>query len=107
MKETELLGCEPVDTPMDPNIKLSDQSTSTPVDKGRYQRLVRKLIYLAHTRPDLAFPVSMVSRFMHAPCEEHLDGVLRILKYLKGCPRIGLFFKRGESGEIEAYTDAD
>ena len=49
LKETGLLGCKPVDTPADPNIKLSDQKTSSAVDKGRYQRLVGKLIYLAHT----------------------------------------------------------
>ena len=49
LKETSLLGCKPVDTPADPNIKLSDQKTSSAVDKGRYQRLVGKLIYLAHT----------------------------------------------------------
>lgn len=83
LKETGLLGCKPVDTPADPNIKLGNQSISTPVDMGRYQRLVGKLIYLAHTRPDIAFAVSMVSQFMHAPYEEHLDAVIRILKYLK------------------------
>ena len=36
-----------------------------PVDKGRYQRLVGRLMYLAHTRPDLAYALSIVSQFMH------------------------------------------
>ena len=37
LKETGMLGCKPIDTPMDPNTKLSDSSMQSPVDKGRYQ----------------------------------------------------------------------
>ena len=44
---------------------------------------------------------------MHAPYEEHLKAVNRILRYLKGNPGRGLFFKRTEDRGIEAYTDAD
>ena len=76
LKETGLLGCKPVDTPVDPNLKLGNQYSSSHVDKGRYQRLVGKLIYLAHTRPDIAFAVSMASQFMHDPYKEHLDAVI-------------------------------
>ena len=83
LTETGMLGCKPSDTPMDPNTKLSDSSMQSPVDKGRYQRLVGKLIYLAHTRPNTAFVVSCVSQIMHAPYEEHLKAVYRILRYLR------------------------
>jgi len=91
LQETGVSGCRPADTPMDPNVKLWEKG-DTPVDKGRYQRLVGKLIYLANSRPDIAFPVSVVSQFMHAPYEEHLDAVYRILRYLKAAPKKGLFF---------------
>ena len=40
LKETGMLGCKPIDTPMDPNTKLSDSSMQSLVDKGRYQRLL-------------------------------------------------------------------
>ncbi|CAJ2651427.1 unnamed protein product [Trifolium pratense] len=59
LKETGMSGCRPADTPMDPNAKLWEEG-SVPVDTGRYQRLVGKLIYLSHTRPDIAFSVSVV-----------------------------------------------
>ena len=107
LKETGLLGCKLGDTPVDPNIRLSNQNSSAPVDKGRYQRLVGKLIYLVHTRPNIAFAFNLVGQFMHAPYEEHLEVVMRILKYPKGSPRRGLFFKKGQSCEIEAYANTN
>ena len=107
LKETGLMGCKPVETPMDPNNKLSRCLEDEPVDKGRYQRLVGKLIYLAHTRPDIAFAVSCVSQFMHSPSAKHMEAVIRILKYLKGTPGRGLFFSKNPNRGIEVFTDAD
>ena len=63
LKETGMLESKAVDTPMDPNQKLSDDPSGEPVEKGRYQRLVGKLIYLSHTRPNIAFAVSVASQF--------------------------------------------
>ena len=73
----------------------------------QFQRLVGKLIYLDHTRPDIAFVVSCVSQFMHSPSKSHLDVVYRILKYLKGTPRRGLLFRKNEERKVEVYVDAD
>ncbi|KAL8131529.1 hypothetical protein AgCh_007455 [Apium graveolens] len=105
LKETGMTGCKLIDTPMDPNTKL--QTTSISVDKGRYQRLVGKLLQLAHTRPDIGFPVSVVSQFMNSPTQEHMNAVYRILQYLKKDPGKGLFFRKSESQTIEVFTDAD
>lgn len=44
---------------------------------------------------------------MHAPCEEHMEAKLQILKYLKGLPGKGLLFSRNESRSIEGSIDAD
>ena len=107
LKETGMLGCKPADTPMDTNTKLGIDNNGGPVDKGRYQRLVGKLIYLSHTRPDISFAVSVVSQFMNNPSEEHMEAVYRILRYLKMTPGQGLFFKKTGKREIEIYTDAD
>ena len=81
--EMGMLGSKAADTPMDPNSKLIDDPSGEPVDKGRYQRIVGKLIYLSHTRPDIAFAVSVVSQFMHSPKQIHFDALLRIVRYLK------------------------
>jgi hypothetical protein len=89
--ETGLSGCRPVATPIEQNHRLISED-GPPVDRERYQRLVRRLIYLSHTRPDIAFAVSVVSQFMHDPRSRHMDAVIRIILYLKGCPGRGLLY---------------
>ncbi|KAA3452463.1 Copia protein [Gossypium australe] len=60
-------SCKLVETPIKFNHILCDAPEDRMVDRGSYQRLVGMLIYLAHTRPDIAFTVSMVGQFMHNP----------------------------------------
>lgn len=67
LMETGMLGCKPSDTTIDPLHKLGDQPEDKLVDKGRYQSLVGRLIYLSYTRPDISYAVSVVSQFMHSP----------------------------------------
>ncbi|CAJ2657372.1 unnamed protein product [Trifolium pratense] len=107
LQETGKTACNPACTPIDPNIKLGNAEEDVAVNKERYQRLVGKLIYLSHTRPDVAFAVSLVSQFMHQPKEIHLQAALRIVQYLKGTPGRGILFERNGSVGLEAYTDAD
>ncbi|RVW59858.1 Retrovirus-related Pol polyprotein from transposon RE1 [Vitis vinifera] len=107
LNETGMLGCKPAETPMDTTVKLEESDGSAPVDKGRYQRLVGKLIYLSHTRPDIGFSVSVVSQFMNNPTKKHMTAVIRILRYLKMTPGKGLFFQRTTKKEIEIFSDVD
>jgi len=81
LKETRISGCKPADILMDQSAKLWEKG-DTPVNTGRYQRLVGKLIYLAHTRLDIAFSVSVVSQFVPATYEEHVEAMHIILRYL-------------------------
>ena len=101
-----MLGCRPASTPIEQNHKICAEY-GDPVDKERYQRLVGRLIYLCHTRPDITYAVSIVSRYMHDPRSGHLDAVYRILRYLKSSPGKGLWFKRNGHLEVEGYCDAD
>ncbi|KAL0556045.1 hypothetical protein IC582_004550 [Cucumis melo] len=107
LTETSMLGCRPADTPIEFNCKLGNSDDQVPVDKEQYQRLVGKLIYLSHTRPDISFAVSVVSQFMQAPYEKHMEAVNRILRYLKNTPGKGLMFRKTNRKTIEAYTDSD
>ena len=108
LKETGMSACQPIDTPMEEGLKLCVESNQIPVDKGRYQRLVGRLMYLAHTRPDLAYALTVVSQFMHNPGEQHMNSVMRILRYLKSAPGKGLMFTKKEDWQnVSVYTDAD
>ncbi|XP_021911572.1 uncharacterized protein LOC110825430 [Carica papaya] len=107
LKETSMLGCKPVETPMKTNVKLNPKSDSKSVDKERYQRFIGKLIYLPHTRLDINFAVSSVSHFISQHTEKHMSVVYRILRYLKITPAQGLFFQKTMVKDIEIYTDTD
>lgn len=107
LTEVGMSGCKPCDTPAAEKVKLGIFPDQIPTDKERYQRLVGRLMYLAHTRPDLAYSLSVISQFMHSPSEEHMNAVIRILRYLKSSPGKGIMFTKGDTLSIEGYTDAD
>ena len=66
-----------------------------------------KLIYLAHTRPDIVYTVSVVSQVMKNLREIHLQAVNGVLHYLKGNLGTGILFRRNGGLALEVYTDAD
>ncbi|BBH01926.1 ABC-2 type transporter family protein, partial [Prunus dulcis] len=101
LTDTGMLASKPADTSMELNHQLGEYPDQVPTNKERYQRLVGKLIYLGHTRPDIAYAVSVVSQFMHAPSEAHMDAVNRILRYLKSSPGRGLMFGRHGHLDVE------
>ena len=107
LKEVSMIRCKPIKTTMDTSAKFGAQPSGCPVDKGRYQKLVRNLIYLPHTQPDISFAVSVVSQFMNNPAEEHMEAVYRILRYLKLALGQGLFFKKTVEMSMEIFIDVD
>ncbi|RVX22875.1 Retrovirus-related Pol polyprotein from transposon RE1 [Vitis vinifera] len=107
LEETGMLDCKPVDTPMDPNVKLISGQGEPLGDPGRYRRLVGKLNYLTITRPDISFPVSVVSQFLQSPCDSHWDAVIRILRYIKSTPGQGVLYENRGHTQVVGCTDAD
>ena len=69
--------------------------------------MVGKLIYLAYTRLDIAYLVSMISQFMHDLRETHLQAAYCVLHYLKGSPGKGVLFERNNALTLEAYRGAN
>jgi hypothetical protein len=84
-----LTGCNPAYTLMEERLKLSRDSTAKEVDATQYRRIVGSLRYLVHTRPDLAFAVGYVSRFMQRPMTEHQRAAKRIRRYVEGTSDYG------------------
>lgn len=59
LKETGMLNCKPAQTPVNVNQKIGELIEDPVVDKEVYQKLVGKLIYLSHRRPDIAYAVKL------------------------------------------------
>jgi hypothetical protein len=110
IKRAGMAGCKPCATPMEERLKLSRNSTAAKVDATLYRSIVGGLRYLTHTRPDIAYAVGYVSRFMEDPREDHWTAVKRLLRYIKGTADQRIVFPR--SGDKEAprlviFSDAD
>ena len=72
-----------------------------------YQSAVDSLMYtMLGTRPDIAFAVSVVSRYASDPDESHWKTVKRMFRYLNGTKNWRLVF-RGELKPLSNYTDKD
>jgi hypothetical protein len=89
-----LTDCNPTLTPMEERLTLSRDSTMEEVDTTQYRRLVGSLRYLTHTRPDLAFSVGYISRFMYRPTTENQQAMKRIIRYVVGTLDHGLYYPR-------------
>jgi hypothetical protein len=55
LKEIGKLGCKPISSPIDPNVKLNIENDEPLKDIHHFQWLIGKLIYLTVTRPDMSF----------------------------------------------------
>ena len=104
--------CNPVLTPMDEGQKLSARmSPDAPEGKQKmakypYRELVRKLLYLAvATRPDLAYVVGVLCRFVDNPGMDHWNAAKRVLRYLKGTIHVRLVYSTPDPFVI--YSDSD
>ncbi|XP_070039891.1 uncharacterized mitochondrial protein AtMg00810-like [Nicotiana tomentosiformis] len=76
-------------------------------DKGRCQSIVGRLLYLTMTRPYIAFVVQVLSQFMHAPKQSHMSDAMRVIKYIKGTPSLGLFMLADADHKLTSYCDSN
>jgi hypothetical protein len=91
---------------MEARLKLSKEGD--PVDMLLYQRVIGGLRYLVHTRPDITFAVSFLSRFMEKPRASHYAAVKHLLRYIAGTLDHGCAYTRGNGApELLGYSDSD
>ena len=108
LKDTCKFNCKPASTPVDTNTKLKAKQSDKddPINKTSFQRLVGRLLYLNHTRPDISFAVNSLSQYMSDPRQLHQTVADRIMTYLRGTIENGLLFPRGGEPIITIYTDS-
>nr|GEW50335.1 hypothetical protein [Tanacetum cinerariifolium] len=77
------------------------------VDVHLYRSMIGSLMYLTASRPDIRFAVCACSRFQVTPKLSYLHDVKRIFRYLKGQPKLGIWYLRDSPFDLEAYSDSD
>ncbi|GJS83615.1 putative ribonuclease H-like domain-containing protein [Tanacetum coccineum] len=94
-------------TPMEPNKALIKDEEADSVDVHLYRSMSGSLMYLTASRPDIMFVVCACARFQVTPKMSHLHAVKRIFRYLKGQPKLGLWYPRDSPFDLEAFSDSD
>jgi len=108
-----LANCNGVDKPISSRLTVQDQpEVINSTAQELYRGMVGSLLYLASwTRPDIAFAVSELSRFVSNPGKPHLEAAKRVFRYLKKTMNLGLVYRSSPSempsNTLWGYVDSD
>nr|GEV23532.1 hypothetical protein [Tanacetum cinerariifolium] len=81
--------------------------SGTPIDQTKYCSMVRALMYLTASRPDIMHATCYCARYQAKPTEKHLTVVKRIFRYLKDTIHMGLWYLKDTGFELTAFSDSD
>nr|GEY62677.1 uncharacterized mitochondrial protein AtMg00810-like [Tanacetum cinerariifolium] len=94
-------------TPMETSKPLMKDENVEDVDVYLYRSMIGSLMYLTSSMHDIMFVVCACARFQVTTKVSHLYAVKKIFRYLKGQPKLGLWYPKDSPFELEAYTDSD
>ena len=92
LKRFNMLECKVMATPMDSNLKLLADDSSELVDMTHYRQIIRSLMYLTNTWPEICFAVNTLSQYLVQPIRVHLVTAKHVMRYLKGNIEFGLYY---------------
>ena len=75
-----------------------------------YRHAIGSLTWILLSRPDINMTVNVLSRFVNAPTNQHVNAVKQVVRYLKGTPNLSLLFKYGHSHDtvdLKLFVDSD
>ncbi|GKB12910.1 hypothetical protein Tco_0846833 [Tanacetum coccineum] len=107
LKKFDFANVKTASTPIETQKPLVKDKEASDVDVHLYRSMIGSLMYLTASRPDIMFAVCACSRFQVTPKSSHLSVVKRIFRYLKGKPKLGLWYPRVSSFDLESYSDSD
>src|SRR4051794_40770981 len=88
-------------------LKLNNTDGNELKDPSIYRRLFGRMIYLTISRPDLSYPILILSQFMAKPRPPHLAMAHKVLRYIKETLRQGLMFLANQKLKLIAYCGVD
>jgi hypothetical protein len=106
LDQASLTDHRTVETLMELNVHLTSTGGEPLEDRTHYRHIVRSLVCLGVTRPDISYSVHILSQFVSAPTQIHYSHLLRVLRYLCRTSTHRLFFPRSSSFQLQAYCDA-
>ncbi|GJR68141.1 putative ribonuclease H-like domain-containing protein [Tanacetum coccineum] len=107
LKKFDFATVKTASTPIEINKALLKDEEAEDVDVHLYRSMIGSLMYLIASRPDIMFAVCACARFQVTPKVSHLHAVKRIFRYLKGQPKLGLWYPRDSPFDLEAFSDSD
>ncbi|KAK6138758.1 hypothetical protein DH2020_027495 [Rehmannia glutinosa] len=107
MKKFGMKEKSSVKIPMNTSIKMGMDADGKDIYQTRYRALIGSLLYLTTSRPDIIIPVGVCARFQSAPKETNMTAAKRILRYLKGCQEVGLWYPKEGGFKLIGYSDSD
>ncbi|GKA53308.1 putative ribonuclease H-like domain-containing protein, partial [Tanacetum coccineum] len=107
LKKFDFVTVKTTSTPIETNKALLKDEEAEDVDVHLYRSMIGSLMYLTTSRPDIMFAVCAYARFQVTPKVSHLHAVKRIFRYLKGQPKLGLWYPRDSPFDLEAFSDSD
>ncbi|XP_022042335.1 uncharacterized mitochondrial protein AtMg00810-like [Helianthus annuus] len=100
--------CATFNTPICENHNIGlDAESVEDVDPTQYRAMIGSLIYLTASRPDIMFVICLCARYQANPKESHMKAVRRILLYLKGKPKFGLWYPADSDLKFIAYIGSE
>ena len=111
LKKYGMEKCKAAPTPMASGaaeFMVPFNGEATKQDITLYQSMVGSLMYLAvHTRADIAFTVSVLSRFLMNPSPQHIKAAQRVFCYLQGTIYLAVVLGGDGDNELHGYSDSD
>ncbi|GJX30468.1 putative ribonuclease H-like domain-containing protein [Tanacetum coccineum] len=107
LKKFDFVTMKTTSTPIKTNKALLKDEEAEGVDVHLYRSMIRSLMYLTASMHDIMFAVCACARFQVTPKVSHLHAVKRIFRYLKGQPKLGLWYPRDPPFDLEAFSDSD
>ena len=104
LKKFDLMDCTSAKTPMATTTKLELNTTEKSVDISSYRGMVGSLLYLTTSRLDIMFATCLCARFQADPRESHLVAIKRIFRYLKGTPKLGIWYPKDSGFDLTGYS---
>nr|GEX79047.1 ribonuclease H-like domain-containing protein [Tanacetum cinerariifolium] len=107
LKKFDFSSVKIASIPIETQKPLVKDKEAANVDVHLYRSMIGSLMYLTASRPYIMFAVCACSMFQVTPKLSHLHVVKRIFRYLKGQPKLGLWYHKDSLFDLEAYSDSD